>query len=71
VQLDLRLLKFFKVGERGKLDFVAESFNALNHTNITALNPFFGAGTSPLGTFDTPNRAGMARQLQFSIDFEF
>lgn len=32
VQLDLRVLKFFKVGEHGKLDFVVESFNLLNHT---------------------------------------
>jgi hypothetical protein len=38
VQFDLRVLKFFKIGEHGKLDIVAESFNVLNHTNVVALN---------------------------------
>ncbi len=71
VQLDLRLLKYFKVGEHGKLDFVAESFNLLNHTNVVRLNQFFGPGAVPISVFKTPNRAGIARQLQFSIDFEF
>lgn len=71
VQVDLRILKFFKVGEHGKLDFVAESFNLLNHTNVIALNQFYGPGMSPLPTFATPNKAGIPRQLQFSVDFEF
>jgi len=47
-ELDLRVLKFFKVGEHGKLDFVVEAFNLLNHTNVIALNPFYGGGSSPL-----------------------
>jgi hypothetical protein len=71
VQLDLRVLKFFKVGEHGKLDFVVESFNLLNHTNVVALNQFYGPGTSPIPVFTTPNKAAIPRQLQFSIDFEF
>ena len=71
VQFDLRVLKFFKIGEHGKLDFVAESFNLLNHTNVVALNQFFGAKSAPDSVFAKPNKAGIARQLQFSIDFEF
>jgi hypothetical protein len=71
VQFDLRLLKFFRVGEHGKLDFVVESFNLLNHTNVIALNQFYGAESSPLPAFATPNKAGIPRHLQFSIDFEF
>ena len=70
-QLDLRVLKFFKVGEHGKLDFVVESFNLLNHTNVVALNQFYGVAGSPLPAFGTPNKAGIPRQMQFSIDFEF
>ncbi len=70
-QLDLRVLKFFKVGEHGKLDVVAESFNLSNHTNVVALNQFYGAFTSPLPLFATPNKASIPRQLQFSLDFEF
>lgn len=71
VQFDLRVLKFFKVGEQGKLDFVVESFNLLNHTNVVALNQFDGADSSHLPEFATRNKAGIPRQLQFSIDFEF
>jgi hypothetical protein len=70
-RLDFRVLKFFKVGEHGKLDLVAESFNLLNHTNVAALNQFYGALIAPLALFATPNRAVIPRQLQFSIDFEF
>jgi hypothetical protein len=71
VQFDLRVLKFFKIGDHGKLDFVAESFNVLNHTNVFALNQFYGPGSSPISAFTTPNQASVPRQLQFSIDFEF
>jgi outer membrane receptor protein involved in Fe transport len=71
VQVDLRVLKFFKIGEHGKLDFVVESFNLLNHTNVVALNQFFGVASSPIPVFATANNAGLPRQLQFSVDFEF
>jgi hypothetical protein len=71
VQVDLRVLKFFKIGEHGKLDFVVESFNLLNHTNVVALNQFFGVASSPIPVFATANNAGIPRQLQFSVDFEF
>jgi hypothetical protein len=71
VLFDLRVLKFFKIGEHGKLDFVVESFNLLNNTNVVALNQLYGAVGSPLPEFARPNKAGIPRQLQFSIDFEF
>jgi outer membrane receptor protein involved in Fe transport len=71
VQFDLRVLKFFKVGEHGKLDFVIESFNVLNYTNVVGLNQFYGAGSSPIPVFATANKAAIPRQLQFSVDFEF
>ena len=70
-QLDLRVLKFFKIGEHGKLDFVVESFNLLNHTNVLALNQFSGAASLPLSEFTAPNKASIPRQLQFSVDLEF
>jgi len=71
VQFDLRVLKFFKIGEHEKLDFVAESFNVLNHTNVVALNQVSGSENSPIPVFTRRNKAGVPRQLQFSIDFEF
>jgi hypothetical protein len=67
----LRVLKFFKVGEHGKLDFVAESFNILNRRNVVSLNQVYGPENSPIPVFATPNKASIPRQLQFSIDFEF
>ena len=71
VQFDLRVLKFFKIGEHGKVDVVIESFNLLNHTNVVALNQFYGPENLPIPMFATPSKASIPRQLQFSIDFEF
>src|SRR5713226_5678952 len=48
---------------------VAESFNVLNHTNAVSLNQFYGPENSPIPVFTRPNKAGIPRQLQFSIDF--
>ncbi len=69
--LDLRILKAIPMGESRRLDLVAESFNLLNHTNITAINPFFGSGPTPSAWFRSPTDGLSGRQLQFSIDFEF
>lgn len=69
--VDLRVLKFFPVGEHAHLDFVAESFNLLDHTNVSQTDPFFGSGTIPLAGFAAPISALAARQLQFSVDFEY
>jgi hypothetical protein len=65
------VLKFFKIGEHSRLDFVVESFNSLNHMNVIALNQFYGGDNTPLPSFSVPNIAAIPRQLQFSIDFEF
>ena len=69
--LDLRVLKFFKVGQHGKLDFVAESFNLLNHKNIVALAPWFGSTLIAGATFARLIEALNPRQFQFSLDLEF
>ena len=70
--LDLRLVKAIPLGEeRRRLDLVAESFNLLNHTNVTAINPFFGPGYIAAPWFGRAIDALAGRQLQFSIDFEF
>jgi len=65
------LLKYFKIGEHGKLDLVGESFNLFNHPNVIGLNPYFGPKATPIPTFGHSNKAGLARQFQFSIDVEF
>jgi hypothetical protein len=69
--VDLRVLKYLRLGERGKLDFVVESFNLFNHTNVSQVNPFTGSGSSPSPGFRMPVEAFNARHIQFSVDFEF
>ena len=69
--VDLRVLKaiFFEGGRH--LDLVVESFNVFNHTNVTAINPYFGSEPMPLPGFRTPIESLNARQIEFSIDFEY
>jgi hypothetical protein len=69
--LDLRILKFFRIKPHGKLDLVVEVFNVLNRTNVTQVNTVYGPLLAPLRSFGRAIEAASARQLQFSIDFEF
>jgi hypothetical protein len=64
VDVDLRVLKMTSLGS-GHLDIVAESFNLLNHRNVSLLN-------TPFGTcFPSPIATSTARRVQFSLDYEF
>lgn len=70
--VDLSLLKNTAISERVGLQFRAEFFNALNHTNLAVPNPivFQGASISPsagLITFTTTT----ARQIQFGMKLTF
>lgn len=69
--VDLRVLKFFPIRPHGKLDLVVEAFNLLNRTNVTAVNNIYGSDALPAAGFMRAIAAANARQLQFSIDFEF
>jgi hypothetical protein len=69
--LDIRILKYFTIKPHGKLDLVVEAFNLLNRTNVTQVNTVRGPFLQPLGSFGRATEAGPARQLQFSLDFEF
>ncbi|QNI36410.1 TonB-dependent receptor [Edaphobacter albus] len=70
VNVNLRVLKMIPWG-RGHLDVVAESFNLLNHQNISLLNPAFGSNSQPALEFARPIAASTARRIQFSLDYEF
>jgi hypothetical protein len=70
INFDLRILKMIPFGS-GHLDVVAESFNLLNHRNISLLNTSFGSGFQPGAGFARPVGASSPRRIQFSLDYEF
>jgi len=70
VDVDLRVLKMIPVAS-GHLDVVVESFNLLNHRNVSLLNTSFGSGTQPAPGFSNPIATSTARKVQFSLDYEF
>lgn len=70
VDVDLRVLKMIPL-HGGHLDVVAESFNLLNHRNVSLVNTAFGSGNQPVSGFGTPIAASTARRIQFSLDYEF
>jgi len=70
INLDLRVLKMVPVA-KGHLDIVAESFNLLNHRNVSLLNTAFGLDSQPGRGFGTPIGTAAPRRLQFSLDYEF
>jgi len=66
-QWDMRLSRRIPLGERFKIDVIADAFNLFNRTNIAAVNqlcdPFAGATCSagqPTASYD-------ARQFQFAL----
>jgi Carboxypeptidase regulatory-like domain/TonB dependent receptor/TonB-dependent Receptor Plug Domain len=71
VSLDMRVLKYFPFGQSRRLDVVVESFNFLNRANVAQINPVFGSGLTPIAGFMEPIAGTGARQIQFSLDFEF
>jgi hypothetical protein len=69
--MDFRVLKYFPFGGVRRLDVVAEFFNLFNSANISQINPVFGPGLTPIPGFRQPVGGTSARQIQFSLDFEF
>ncbi len=69
--MDFRVLKYFPFGESRHLDVVAEFFNLFNRANVSQVNPVFGSNLSALPGFGQPIEGIGARQIQFSLDFEF
>jgi hypothetical protein len=71
INVDLRALKYFPMGERRRLDLVVEFFNLFNRPSVMSVNPVYGSGVVPLSTFGAPTAFAAPRQVRFSIDFEF
>ena len=70
INVDLRVLRMVALGS-GHLDIVAESFNILNHRNVSLLNTAYGSDLQPAPGFATPIATAGARRIQFSLDYEF
>jgi len=68
---DFRVLKYFPFGDVKRLDVVAEFFNLFNSANVSQINPVFGSELTPIPGFRRPEAGTGARQIQFSLDFEF
>jgi hypothetical protein len=69
-----RLSRTFALGERLKLEGIAEAFNALNHRNNLIPNGTFGPGlfpTNPLPSFGQPTAVGDPRSLQLALRLSF
>jgi carboxypeptidase family protein/TonB-dependent receptor-like protein len=69
--MDFRVLKYFPMGKTAHLDLVAEAFNLFNRANVAQINPIFGTGAVPQPGFLQPIAGAGARQIQFSLDFEY
>ena len=69
--MDFRVLKYFPFGGARRLDVVAEFFNLFNSTTASQIDPVFGSGLTPIPAFRQPTAGTGARQIQFSLDFEF
>lgn len=72
--LNTRLSRTFRLGERFRLEGIAEAFNALNHRNNLIPNGTFGTGAYPIApspTFAQPTAVGDPRQVQLALRLNF
>jgi hypothetical protein len=74
LNLSARLSRTFAMGERMRLQAMAEVFNTLNHVNVVTLNGVFGTGvypTSPLPTFGQITAVNDPRAFQLALRLSF
>jgi hypothetical protein len=72
--LSVRLSRTFALGERWRLEALAESFNALNHRNNLTRNGTFGTGVypfAPLPTFGQATAVNDPRSVQLALRLRF
>ena len=66
----MRLSRTFHLGERWRVQAIAEVFNTLNHRNDMIPNAVFGAGAypgSPLATFGQATAVGDPRSAELAL----
>jgi hypothetical protein len=72
--MNVRLSRTFRLGERFRLEGIAEAFNALNHRNDLIPNGTFGAGVYPIAPaagFGKATAVGDPRQVQLAMRLTF
>jgi len=72
--MNARLSRTFPVGERFRLEVIAEAFNALNHRNDLIPNGTFGTGAYPNAanpSFGRPTAVSDPRQVQLAARLTF
>jgi hypothetical protein len=67
--LDLRLSRVFKFGEKASLLFTAEGFNVANHTNYSSVNNIVGAAFAPPFNVHGTASVGPSQPLGFTAAF--
>jgi len=65
--IDLRVGKRIPLGERLRLDLLADAFNLLNRTNVAAVNQLCDPSVGAICTAGQPTAAYDARQFQFAL----
>ncbi|HEY1925818.1 MAG TPA: TonB-dependent receptor [Candidatus Acidoferrum sp.] len=66
-QFDLRLSRRFPLGERFKLDAIADAFNLTNRLNVAAVNQLCDPASGSSCSAGQPTAAYDARQFQFAL----
>jgi len=77
--LDLRLSRRFSIGEKAKIEVLAEAFNFFNRTQVTSVNTTLYSLSGTTLTFNAPFGQTTAadstlfreRQVQLAVRFEF
>lgn len=67
--LDLRLSRSFKIGEKANLLFTAEAFNLANHTNYATVNNIVGAAFGPPFNVHGTDTVGPSQPLGYTAAF--
>ena len=70
-QWDMRVSRRIPLGERFKLDLIADAFNLFNRTNIAAVNQLCDPSSGSTCTAGQPTAAYDARQFQFALKLNF
>ena len=77
MSLDMRLMRAVRIGERLRLDIIAEGFNLFNRFNEGAASPFiddvnaFGQRAGNGRYYSRPTAAFDSRQFQFGLKLNF